>query len=244
MNAGYFPLGRVFGVELRGHWSVPLGALVLTRFSFEPGAWLAYLLVIIVHEFGHALLVKRLGFAVTGIDLMGFGGECRWRGDASGLERAWIAWGGVLAQAVLLGVALIARALLGVPSSPWLAAFSDGLIGLNLWIIVTNLLPIPPLDGARAWRLFSELKAEGWTLGRVLSHPLQRWAGRRRQQRTSAVPERAPSSARTRGHGVPPPTTHGRDAGDEAEPSAEAKRELAALLERVADEAGKARRRR
>jgi Zn-dependent protease len=244
LNVGFFPLGRVWGVELRWHWSVPLGALVLTRFRIEPGAWLGFLLVILVHELGHALLVKRLRFSVIGIDLLGFGGECRWRGNASGLERSWVAWGGVLAQAALLGGALLVRALWGVPNVPWVAAFVHALIDLNLWIIVINLLPIPPLDGAKAWRLFPELSAAGWTLGRAVLFPARRWAGRRRQQRTSAPPERAPASARSAGHGVPNSDIRGPEPEEEAAPSAEAQRELAALLERVAEEAAKARRRR
>ena len=243
MNAGFFPLGRLFGVAMRWHWTVPLGALVLTRFRIEPGAWLGYLLVIIVHELGHAFLVKRLRFSVTGIDLLGFGGECRWRGDASELERAWIAWGGVLAQAALLLAALLVRAIWGVPNVPWLAGVAHGLIDLNLWIIVINLLPIPPLDGARAWRLFPELSAQGWTLGRALLYPARRWAAQRRQQRTSVAPERPPSAS-SRGRSVPKPDTSGPDPAEEAAPSAEAQRELAALLERVADEAARARRRR
>src|SRR3712207_2838554 len=99
---GYFRVGRLATVVLRLHWSVPVGALVFGSLRFEPVLWLAFLALILVHDLGHALLVRAVGFRITGVDLTGFGGQCRWRGKPDALEQALIAWGGVLAQTVLL----------------------------------------------------------------------------------------------------------------------------------------------
>ncbi|HWO10926.1 MAG TPA: hypothetical protein VNN80_15635, partial [Polyangiaceae bacterium] len=72
---GHFRLGRLGAAELRLHWSVPVGAVVFGSIRFEPVLWLAYLIVIVVHELGHVSLVSALGLGLTGVDLTGFGGH-------------------------------------------------------------------------------------------------------------------------------------------------------------------------
>ncbi|HWO09903.1 MAG TPA: hypothetical protein VNN80_10505, partial [Polyangiaceae bacterium] len=162
-------------------------------------------------------------------------------------------------QAILLLGTLLAVALLGHATSHAGSLIEHAFIEINLWIIGLNLLPFPPLDGARAWRLFSELTARGWSLPRLLFYPLRRWAERRRRER-GAVPRSGSSSAevapshaepRRRAHSVPAEggaaeraTTEDDDDDIGQKPSAQAQRELAALLERIGDEAGRAKKRR
>jgi Zn-dependent protease len=256
LDNGYFRVGRLVGVELRLHWSVPVGALVFGSLRFEPVLWLAFMAVIFVHELGHAALVKSLGFRVVAIDLTGFGGQCRWRGSANSLEHAWVAWGGVLAQTGLLMSTLLVVALFGAPESGWGVLVSYGFININLWIIAMNLLPFPPLDGARAWNLFRELKLAGWTPRQALFRPLKRWAERRRQARQGkpgagvnvAGPTAEPRGPQERASDGAAAQSEDEvlapSDGQPSKPSAQAQRELAALLERIADEAGKAKRRR
>lgn len=254
---GYFRVGRPAGVELRLHWSVPVGALIIGGLRFEPLLWLGFMLVIIVHELGHVALVRIMGHQLIGIELTGIGGQCRWRGSEGPLEHAWIAWGGVLAQGVLLLVTLGAVGLWGrQPSAEW-ALLRHAFVEINLWVIAINLLPFPPFDGARAWSLFGELGAAGWTPSRAVLYPFWRWARRRRRGRQGhdAGAER-PSFAGER-LSAPPfsPSSEGLPAGSVVtetsadddtlvKPSAQAQRELAALLERIGNEAGKAKRRR
>ncbi len=64
-----------------------------------------------------------------------------------------LAWGGVIAQAVLLVVTLGVVAITGRPGSPFAAELVGAFIGPNLSAILFNLLPIPPLDGAEAWKI-------------------------------------------------------------------------------------------
>jgi Zn-dependent protease len=254
LKAGYFRVGRLAGVDLRLHWSVPVGALVFGGLSFEPVLWLAFLAVLFVHELGHALWVRGFGFPLTGIDVTGFGGHCRFRGSADALEHALIAWGGVTAQALLLIATCLGGVVFGHPASHYGALVEHAFVQINLWILLLNLLPFPPLDGARAWRLFGELGERGWTLPRLVFYPLWRWAHQRRQRRTEGAGslEASASVARPRRRASSVPAAMDASVADSAasdeelseKPSAQAQRELAALLERIGDEAGRARKRR
>ena len=115
MRGGYLTLGRWRGAPVRAHWSLPLGALVFGQGRFVPGFWLGFFLLVLIHELGHAALVKRYGHRVVSIDIHALGGACRWSGEATAVDRARIAWGGVLAQGVALAIAAAALALAGPP---------------------------------------------------------------------------------------------------------------------------------
>ena len=145
------------GIPVRAHWTVPFGALFFTGFAFAPLAWLAFFSLILVHEAGHALLARRYGHHVVAIDLTGFGGLCRWSGYATDRQRAVIAWGGVIAQALLFAVTALVVLLVGSPHGP-LAQVTDVFLRTNLWIMALNLLPFPPLDGAQAWSILRHLR--------------------------------------------------------------------------------------
>jgi stage IV sporulation protein FB len=140
------------------HFSFFLGALLFSRFKFRPGLWCAFGLVVLVHEIGHALLVRRYRMRITHVMVHGFGGECAYLGRPTPYQSAVIAWGGVWAQAALFVLALLASRFL--PTS--LAAWRDGdfmrnLLWPNVQLMALNLLPIPPLDGSRAWSLLPML---------------------------------------------------------------------------------------
>ncbi|MCC6648117.1 MAG: hypothetical protein IT374_21425 [Polyangiaceae bacterium] len=202
---GYLRLFRVGGVPVRAHWSVPLGLLLLSRLRFAPGVWLGFVIVILLHELGHALLVRRAGLPVLGVDLSGLGGLCRFAGPASPWQAGVIAWGGVLAQAPLAAGAFVAwRAGLVGPSSTFAADLLDTLIYVNLWIAGFNLLPVPGLDGATAWPLLGmwwrrrraprpstrpTARAEGRAAERGVVVPLDPYRAKRRAERESDPPD-------------------------------------------------------
>ncbi|MHB8874667.1 MAG: hypothetical protein ACYC8T_13340 [Myxococcaceae bacterium] len=149
---GSLSLGRIAGVAVRMHWTAPLGLFVFTGFRFDPVAWLCFLGVVLVHELGHALVVKACRATPVAIELTGFGGLCYWRGEVSPVGRAAIAWGGVWAQLVLL-LAAEAHLWLGPPLDDSGLRIISALTAGNAWMIAMNLLPLAPLDGAEAWRL-------------------------------------------------------------------------------------------
>ncbi|HTA90077.1 MAG TPA: hypothetical protein VK745_10890 [Polyangiaceae bacterium] len=157
---GYWRVGRWRGVPIKLHWSILLVALVFSRFRFLPGFFVAYPCLVLLHELGHALLVRRLGHRVVRVEVTGLGGVCDWSGNATPFEEAAIAWGGVLAQlALLIAAELCLWALPPTSRFGWevLSTFTD----TNLWLMAINLMPIPPLDGAHAWGIIKAYRERG-----------------------------------------------------------------------------------
>ncbi len=153
LSNGYWRV-RATKTPIRVHWTTPLGLFLMSGFSFNPLVWAAILAVIFVHESGHAFLARHYHLRVESIDITGFGGVCRLRGDPTSKEASVVAWGGVIAQALLLIVAVLVRGFIHVITFGLLDGVWDALITTNLVVIGINLLPIAPLDGAMAWRLF------------------------------------------------------------------------------------------
>ncbi|MBS2020198.1 MAG: hypothetical protein JST00_45485 [Deltaproteobacteria bacterium] len=154
-ESGYWSPGRLWGAPFRVHWTTPVGLLVLTRFSFDLAVWAALTLIIVVHELGHVFLARRYGLRVVSIDLTALGGVCRLAGDPTRREAAIVAWGGVLAQGALLVAALLLKGVLHVVAFGVMDGVFDTLVHTNLAVAAFNLLPIAPLDGKEAWRLFT-----------------------------------------------------------------------------------------
>lgn len=145
----------IAGKSVELDWTLILGPVLLSGLRFAPLEWLAVLALLVLHTLGHLAGAKLVGGLVTTVRLTGYGGACEWVGHRSPLERASVAWGGLLTQAAILFAATLA------PSSwpaPLLRVATEG----NAWLFAANLLPLRPLDGVEAWRL-------PWLLGRRLS---------------------------------------------------------------------------
>ena len=153
---GFLELGKWQKVPIRVHFATPIGLFILSGMRFAPWYWLAASMLILIHEIGHAVIVKLNRAEATSIELHAFGGLCRWVGSPTPLGRAAIAWGGIWAQMVVLVAAWGWNALAPPQTQAawemwWVFSYS------NLWMIGFNLLPVPPLDGAEAWPLFPRL---------------------------------------------------------------------------------------
>ncbi|MDX2170804.1 MAG: hypothetical protein SF182_27285 [Deltaproteobacteria bacterium] len=155
IEKGHLVVGSWQGVPVQLHWSLPLGMFVFSGFAFAPTAWFGIAVVVLVHEIGHAMLGRRLGIEPTAISLHGFGGECELEDEQTRHEAAVIAWGGVLAQLALCAVVVAVAVLVGVPDGPRVGEFLGALTYSNLRMAAFNLLPIPPLDGSKAWWLLA-----------------------------------------------------------------------------------------
>ena len=151
MAAWAVQIGAWRGVPIRVHASTPVGLYVLSGFRFIPEWWACTLALILLHEFGHAVVVRMAGGRATEVMLTGFGGHCAWVGGVSPVGRAAIACGGVAAQLILLVGALTLDALGLVPPGPAAALVLGAATYSNAWLIGLNLLPITPLDGVEAW---------------------------------------------------------------------------------------------
>jgi Zn-dependent protease len=162
LDRGYFTAGRLHHAPVRIHWATPIGMFVLTGFAIVPSVWAAFLVIILVHEAGHAYFVRHFRLSVVSIDVHGLGGVCRWQGHASDIAISIIAWGGVLAQLALLAVTeIVARVLQGA-GGPLVGAILVTLTATNIAIILLNLLPFPGFDGFDAWRLFRPRNFKQW----------------------------------------------------------------------------------
>jgi Zn-dependent protease len=135
------------------HWTVLALAVIVSRFSFRPGAWLAIFAIILIHELGHATAVLKARAAVVAIRMDATGGCCEWMGGVTRAQRLAIVWGGVLAQLLLWVITLGAFMYLGPPTSAFSGDFIGALLEWNLIMVALNLLPVKPLDGYEAWRL-------------------------------------------------------------------------------------------
>jgi Zn-dependent protease len=152
-RTGYLTIGRFGSAPVRVHWTTPVGAFVLTGMTYVPGAWLGFLILVLVHELGHAAIARAYGCRVVSIDVNGLGGACTWQGNVSEQARASIAWGGVLAQAILLFTTPLWASHIPPAGPPFLSQVVYAFTGTNVLLMLLNLIPMQPLDGAEAWRI-------------------------------------------------------------------------------------------
>jgi Zn-dependent protease len=104
-----------------------------------------------VHEFGHVLIVHRLGLTVNTVTLTAFGGLTEYEGPPrSPLAQGLIAFAGPFASALLAVVLLATRLSVGGNDvDAGLAGVLTFGVGTNVLITVVNLLPFPTLDGGQ-----------------------------------------------------------------------------------------------
>jgi len=135
---------------LRLHWSLLLGLVLFSAPQPRPLLALGYVAVLLAHVLGHALAVAGTPLRVEGVLLHALGGELLGSGDVSPLRRSLIALCGVVAQAALLVLALG----VALPSE-----LTEAFIRRNGVMLLLNLIPVKPLDGALAWKLPQRLRA-------------------------------------------------------------------------------------
>jgi Zn-dependent protease len=153
-------LGQWRGIPISLHWTVFIGIpwfLYQTRSLLGTGiAFVAFFFLLLAHELGHAAVAMWRRVEVHEIQLFIFHGYCAHEPPDYELDDVLIAWGGVAAQFVLLVIALAADLLLATASPLALVLVSPllhVLIATNIIIMVVNLIPVAPLDGAKAWRI-------------------------------------------------------------------------------------------
>ncbi|MDQ1012444.1 Zn-dependent protease/CBS domain-containing protein [Streptomyces sp. V4I23] len=183
---GSVRIGRVFGVPLRIHWTVPL-LVVLFGYSLATQtlpAWIpdrstatytvaglvgALLLIasLLAHEAAHAIIARRKDIPVQDVTLWALGGMTQMGKPRTAGAAFLVAVGGPLTSLVVgaaaLGAGVGLNTLFGwaVPAAvlAWLA-------WVNFLLGVFNLLPAAPLDGGRVvqsviwWRTGDRDRAE------------------------------------------------------------------------------------
>ena len=160
-----------------------LGGSSTTAYLVAVASVLSFFASLIVHELGHALVARRNGLGVVGIDLWAFGGITRTSGliERPGTEFRVAAAGPLATLAVILvciaaGVLLtdsghffeVAVARTGVHATPalvWLSWVGT----INALVLIFNLIPAFPLDGGQLahaaiwWRTGDRNRATRYT---------------------------------------------------------------------------------
>ncbi|MFC7259335.1 site-2 protease family protein [Streptomyces lutosisoli] len=183
---GSFRIGRIFGVPLRMHWSVPLLVILIgyglgheTLPGWLPGRSAAVytfmslagsvllMASLLLHEAAHAATARRNSVPVEDVTLWAMGGMTRMGRPGTAPVALAVAASGPVTSLLIGGVALAAGAGLHTASG-WAvpAALLVWLGWTNLLLGVFNLLPAVPLDGGRVvhaalwWRSGERDRAE------------------------------------------------------------------------------------
>ena len=106
--------------------------------------FLATLLAVLFHEFGHMFVAENRGYKMSKIVLMPYGAMMYGKENFKGSDSAWIAIAGPLTNILLL-VPIVALWWIVPSSYEFLLPFFYS----NITLAVINLLPCFPLDGAR-----------------------------------------------------------------------------------------------
>lgn len=155
-----------FVVVLSGDYKAMLGAeREAAAFAFAVAVSMLFFASIVMHEFGHAIVARRNGIGILGIELWAFGGLASLDRDPDtpGVEFRVAVAGPAVTAAVAVGCLGAAfawnpdqarealRFVARPGDNPWLESLAWlGLV--NAVLLVFNLIPAYPLDGGRMMR--------------------------------------------------------------------------------------------
>jgi len=170
---GSFKIGRVFGIDVKVHWSFFLLLAFFGYLAFRDsgsfgdalvtvGIVVALFFCVLLHEFGHSLVAIRLGSEVQDITLLPIGGLARMKSlPERPIDEVKVAVAGPLVNVVLapvfFGLALLFGGSISVPTNilSVVGASLENLVALgtiNVALVVFNLIPAFPMDGGRVLR--------------------------------------------------------------------------------------------
>jgi Zn-dependent protease len=162
---GSIHLFRFAGIDLFLHWSWFLVAAfeISNRAgSYSSIAWnvleyLALFLIVMLHEYGHALACRQVGGTANQIMLWPLGGVAYVDPPPRPGATLWSIAAGPLVNVALLVIVsplgiLLDRSLGLAETAPDAHAFLRALWFINLGLLIFNLLPVYPLDGGQILR--------------------------------------------------------------------------------------------
>jgi len=157
-------LFRFAGVEVFLHWSWFLVAayeIQSRKGSYSSILWnvleyLALFLIVLLHEFGHAMACRQVGGTANQITLWPLGGVAYVNPPQRPGATLWSIAAGPLVNVVLLP--LLLAAVVTTRSMGWAQSMPDAYLLLraitwiNISLLAFNILPIYPLDGGQILR--------------------------------------------------------------------------------------------
>jgi Zn-dependent protease len=166
VTSSWFVVLFVFIFLLSGNFRDVLNSSDTVAYATAVASALLFFLSILLHEFGHALMARRLGIEVQGIDLWFFGGIAKISRDPdSPGEEFKVAIAGPIVTLAIVGLCTGIGVLADGWDGFWNAVVlrtgrqvSPGLLLLgwlgtiNAALFVFNLVPAFPLDGGRLAR--------------------------------------------------------------------------------------------
>ncbi len=158
-------LFRIGGIDVKAHYSLLIILLFLTWVfsvqSYPYGfrghenalllsalASLSLFISVFLHEFGHSIVSRKMGYGVKEIILFIFGGIAVLERQPKGMKEVVVSVSGP-AVSVAIAAVFYVLSTTGIPN---LSEFSVVLYRINLIIAAFNLLPAFPLDGGRVLR--------------------------------------------------------------------------------------------
>jgi Zn-dependent protease len=164
-SPSWFAVLFVFIYVMSDYFRDVLGGSVTQAYVVAVAAVFLFFASLVLHELGHALVARREGIDISGIDLWFFGGVAKLSRDTQSPGSEFrIAAAGPLVTLVIVGIffglgALIqngaaldvARLAGDAEASPTIALLGF-LASINAMLFVFNLVPAFPLDGGRITR--------------------------------------------------------------------------------------------
>jgi Zn-dependent protease len=163
-RSGSIHLFRLAGVDLYLHWSWFLVAIYEIQGSqgrYSSIVWnvleyLSLFLIVLMHEFGHAMACRSVGGTANQILLWPFGGVAYVSPPQRPGATLWSIAAGPLVNVALLPIlylAIVMSRSLGLPQTmPDAHAFLRAVFVIDVVLFVFNMLPIYPLDGGQILR--------------------------------------------------------------------------------------------
>ena len=166
LRQGSIHLFKFAGIDLFLHWSW----FVVAAFEIQSRAgrnryssltwnvleYLSLFLIVLMHEFGHALACRQVGGTADKIMLWPLGGVAYVNPPQRPGATLWSIVAGPLVNVVLLPI--LYTAMMISRSAGWAQTMPDAytlirsVFGINIVLLVFNILPIYPLDGGQILR--------------------------------------------------------------------------------------------
>ena len=154
-------------LKLSIHWSFFLLGILMIIFG-KLSIFLSCLLCAILHEMGHSLVGRKLGYKLDVITLLPYGAMLTGKDSILKVkDEVKIAIAGPIVNLILIVVCVILRLVF---QSAF--AFCQNFLWANIYAFCFNLLPIYPLDGGRVFVALVSKKA-----GRAKAHQISKVVG-------------------------------------------------------------------
>jgi Zn-dependent protease len=158
---GALPLFHFRGIQVYLHWSwfliavweIQGGARRYSSIGFSVAEYLALFVIVLIHEFGHALACRQVGGQADMIVLWPFGGVAYVNPPQRPGATLWSIAAGPLVNVVLLPVTLVAYSLAkSAGAAPDVQSLLYGIAWINGVLLAFNIMPVYPLDGGQILR--------------------------------------------------------------------------------------------